>query len=102
MGFLCHKPHVDGPIALQQLAPGYRYRALGKVQFPVLPREASSDRAVMAVAQRPSTIAQLDELFDKADINQSTGRATLSWMLKYGLLQVLKDRVGSGPDCPQE
>ena len=46
---------------------------------------------VLAAAKEPVSIEQLDRILADHDRDVVKGRATLAWMLKYGLLQV----------CPQ-
>jgi glycosyltransferase involved in cell wall biosynthesis len=47
-------------------------------------------RAILAEAARPRTIAQLDAVLTSMGVARRRGRATLAWMLKYGMLR----RVG--------
>jgi glycosyltransferase involved in cell wall biosynthesis len=44
-------------------------------------------RALLAEARRPRTIADLDAVLRRLGTEPGRGRATLAWMLKYGLLR---------------
>ena len=55
--------------------------------------DASLIRAVMTAATTPSPILELESVFREAGVPPGVGRATLAWMLKYGLL-----RPSSPPD----
>lgn len=46
---------------------------------------------ILAAAGKPRAIAELDEVFRRAGVTLQAGRATLAWMLKYGLLQVARE-----------
>jgi glycosyltransferase involved in cell wall biosynthesis len=43
-------------------------------------------RAILKETASPRTIAELDELLSRCGIGHGSGRATLAWLLKYGLL----------------
>lgn len=45
-------------------------------------------RAVLAAAAIPRTIAELDEVAGRGSPSPATGRGTLAWLLKYGMLHV--------------
>jgi glycosyltransferase involved in cell wall biosynthesis len=47
-------------------------------------------RALLTAAAAPCTVAQLDQQFHQRGINRTLGRSTLGWMLKYGLLNVVR------------
>jgi glycosyltransferase involved in cell wall biosynthesis len=44
-------------------------------------------RCTLAAAERPSSVAALDELFRCAGVDHHRARATIAWMLKYDLLR---------------
>jgi hypothetical protein len=44
--------------------------------------------AVLDRAAEPATLGELDQLFAERGVEHGAGRATLGWMLKYGLLRV--------------
>lgn len=44
-------------------------------------------RAVLAAASTPRTVSELDACLDGRGASYGAGRATLAWMLKYGLLR---------------
>jgi glycosyltransferase involved in cell wall biosynthesis len=46
-------------------------------------------RSVLSAASRHCTVADLDTMFFYAGTTHGAGRATIAWMLKYGLLRVL-------------
>ncbi|MBX6312652.1 MAG: glycosyltransferase family 4 protein [Isosphaeraceae bacterium] len=52
-------------------------------------RTADPDRirAVLTAAETPRALVELDEVLARAGIGRIAGRATLAWMLKYGLLR---------------
>ncbi len=52
-------------------------------------RDAATLRAVLAAAAAPCPLAELDRVFAGAGVEFGVGRATLGWLLKYGLLQVV-------------
>ncbi len=45
-------------------------------------------RAIMTATEQPRTFRDLDELFQKHQVNYQIARATIAWMLKYGLLRL--------------
>jgi hypothetical protein len=51
----------------------------------------SADEALLtkllAHAERPCSIAELELLLEEADVSGQTARATLGWLLKYDLLR---------------
>ena len=47
-------------------------------------------RMILAAAGKPRAIAELDDVFGQAGVGLQAGRATLAWMLKYGLLHVVR------------
>ena len=47
-------------------------------------------RKVLQAAAASCPVAQLDEVFRQAGADPATGRATLAWMVKYGLLRVVR------------
>lgn len=51
-------------------------------------REAAALREVLAAAGQGCPMSQLDRVLEKAGANRVTSRATLAWLLKYGLLKV--------------
>ena len=51
---------------------------------------------VLAEAADGRTIAELDEVFKRAGGDYRSGRATLAWLLKYGLLT--RPEKNSDPD----
>ncbi len=51
--------------------------------------EESILRAILAEAVQSRTIAQLDAVLARLGVARRRGRATLAWMLKYGLLRVV-------------
>jgi hypothetical protein len=53
-------------------------------------RDAALLQRVLAEAAAPRTPAELDEVLQKAGAGGETGRTTLAWLLKYGLLQVVE------------
>jgi hypothetical protein len=50
--------------------------------------EISTYRAVLYAARAPRRIADLDGLLFHAGVTHQAGRATIAWMLKYGLLRI--------------
>jgi hypothetical protein len=44
-------------------------------------------RALLGEARSPRTLAELDVLLCRLDVGQGVWRATVAWMLKYGLLR---------------
>lgn len=52
---------------------------------------AAAIQAVLAAATPPRSIDELDACLCEAGVGGDKGRATLAWMLKYGLLRVEKD-----------
>ena len=46
-------------------------------------------RNLLDAARSPQTIRQLDRVARQAGLNYQTGRATLAWMLKYSLLEMM-------------
>jgi hypothetical protein len=57
-------------------------------------RDATLLQRVLAEAAAPRTLAELDEVLQKAGAGGETGRATLGWLLKYGLLEVVEGPPG--------
>jgi glycosyltransferase involved in cell wall biosynthesis len=47
-------------------------------------------RTLLTAAAAPCTVGQLDQQFHQRGINRTLGRSTLGWMLKYGLLNVVR------------
>jgi glycosyltransferase involved in cell wall biosynthesis len=45
-------------------------------------------RALLVEAIQPRTIARLDAILERLGVEHQKGRATLAWMLKYGLLRI--------------
>ena len=61
------------------------------------PEHAAVIRNVLAAASRACELPKLDAVFAKTGISQSLGRATIAWLLKYGLLvRVPAVTVGDG------
>lgn len=56
-------------------------------QAPVL-------REVLGDATTPAVVTRLDRVFEKHQLGHAVGRATLAWMLKYGLLHVVQNGEG--------
>ncbi len=54
--------------------------------------DAALLRVLLAEASVPCPITRLDALLSKAGTSFRDGRATLAWMLKYGLLRVAADQ----------
>ena len=52
-------------------------------------------RSVLAAAASPRTLAELDGVLAGAGVRRVPGRATLAWMLKYGLLRPASDLPGA-------
>src|SRR5262249_50317084 len=48
--------------------------------------DAAVIRNVLAAANRACEVPQLDAVFAKAGVPETIGRATIAWLLKYGLL----------------
>jgi hypothetical protein len=53
-------------------------------------------RAVLAAAASPASIAGLDGVLGRLGVPHVTGRATLAWMLKYGLLRLEPNAPAGG------
>jgi glycosyltransferase involved in cell wall biosynthesis len=53
--------------------------------------QATVLQAILSVAASPCTVAQLDRIFEQADVTHVAGRATIAWLLKYDLLRRLPD-----------
>ncbi len=51
-------------------------------------RDAAVLREVLAMAGQACLLAQLDRVLEQAGANLVTSRATVAWLLKYGLLKV--------------
>ena len=51
-------------------------------------------RKVLAAASTDRSISDLDRVLLRSGVGAAQGRATLAWMLKYGLLRVAHDRGG--------
>jgi glycosyltransferase involved in cell wall biosynthesis len=51
-------------------------------------------RAILAEAAQARTIARLDAVLTGLGVARRRGRATLAWMLKYGLLRVVRPPTG--------
>jgi hypothetical protein len=49
--------------------------------------DAATLRSVLSATNTPRSIADLDTLLFHAGTTHTAGRATLAWMLKYGLLR---------------
>jgi glycosyltransferase involved in cell wall biosynthesis len=54
-------------------------------------------RALLAEALAPCTISHLDATFHGLGISHGMGRATLAWMIKYGLLTAINYAKGERP-----
>jgi glycosyltransferase involved in cell wall biosynthesis len=54
--------------------------------------DATIIRTILIAAATPCLLGQLDALFRQAGVGHSAGRATLGWMLKYGLLRVAQEQ----------
>jgi hypothetical protein len=54
---------------------------------------------LLAWAAQPRSVADLDDMLARTGVSKPVGRATLAWMLKYGLLHVA--RSAEGPDQPE-
>lgn len=50
--------------------------------------DADSLRSILKAATRPTALSELDALWSTRGISLSRGRATVAWLLKYGLLRV--------------
>jgi hypothetical protein len=49
-------------------------------------------RSVLLACRTPTSIAELDELLFHGGVAPGAGRATLAWMMKYGLLRRAEDK----------
>jgi glycosyltransferase involved in cell wall biosynthesis len=45
-------------------------------------------RTILETSMRPTAISELDAVWSKRGISQPRGRATVAWLLKYGLLRL--------------
>lgn len=75
-----------------------RLHRLGKVAMTSFsPETRCTDpvvlRRVLDAAAMPVPVRELDGTFRQAGVGRSRGRATLAWMLKYGLLMLLGPAV---------
>jgi glycosyltransferase involved in cell wall biosynthesis len=50
--------------------------------------DATTIRRVLTAAAAPCSLSQLDEVFGQAGVGPTAARATVAWMLKYGLLSL--------------
>jgi glycosyltransferase involved in cell wall biosynthesis len=93
--FACYPTEVLGDDDAVQAVPGGE-RVLEMLQALPLTNYAAENRsrepavlrAILAAAAAPCSLAELDRVFASAGVDAGIARATLGWMLKYGLLQV--------------
>jgi glycosyltransferase involved in cell wall biosynthesis len=84
--------HQDSRV---QTVPGAEARLAGLLAEPLTSYAAATRctdvrilRTILESAPVPRRLADLDTAFSIAGVNQATGRATVAWLLKYGLLQL--------------
>jgi hypothetical protein len=46
-------------------------------------------RTLLGEARSPRTLAELDAILRRLDVGHGAGRATVAWLLKYGLLRTV-------------
>jgi glycosyltransferase involved in cell wall biosynthesis len=62
-------------------------------------QQAGTLRELLARADAPRSVAELDQELARSGASPPAGRATLAWMLKYGLLHLA--RSAEAPDGPE-
>jgi hypothetical protein len=56
-------------------------------------RDAAVLQSILSAATRPRSVAELDDWLRRGGVTPEAGRATLAWMLKYGLLRVARQKA---------
>lgn len=59
--------------------------------------DQATARAILDAAAKGSSIGELDQVFARRDISRPVGRGTITWMLRYGFLRLVKDPLEKSP-----